>query len=202
MTTLEAPMENPVNQLIRLAVAEVAANWKSFVPRFFRFLRQLTKRKRSNALYEILDYDVTLDLTDPTGAQAIFKRKQKVRFLQDHVIAYQDEAWGDGEVVAGYKCSPGAPVDMFRQGNRNLILISLRETKNRGDVLEFSIERTVKNGFTNEEEWLEVETRYPTKHLRVQIVFPSRPAMQTGEGDCAPWGSGKRTRRKVPGANS
>ena len=52
------------------------------------------------------------------------------------------------------------------------MLISLRETKNRGDVVEFNIERQVKDGFTKNEEWLEAETRYPTRRLRLQIVFP------------------------------
>ena len=68
------------------------------------------------------------------------------------------------------------------------MLISLRETKNRGDVVEFSIERQVKDGFTKNEEWLEAETRYPTRRLRLQIVFPkgrecqrAKPVERRGE---------------------
>ena len=38
--------------------------------------------------------------------------------------------------------------------------------------MEFNIERTAKGGFTNAEEYLEVETRYPTERLYVTILFP------------------------------
>lgn len=167
-----------LRQLLALVLTSITANWQAIWARFARLLRPLFKRRTDRGLYEILDYDVTLDLPDPSGRLAIFRRHQLVRFLQDHVIAYQDEAWGDGEVLSGYQCSPGMPVDFFQVGSRHLILISLRETKNRGDKVEFRIERTVKNGFTKEKEWLEAETRYPTRRLRMRIVFPrSRPCL-------------------------
>jgi hypothetical protein len=31
--------------------------------------------------------------------------------MQDNVIAYQDQAWGDGEILLNYRCTPGTPVD-------------------------------------------------------------------------------------------
>lgn len=174
MTTIE-PSTSPndlLRQLVSLIFGSIFANWQAIWSRLARLVKRLFKRRTNRGLYEILSYDVTLDLPDPTGKTAVFRRRQKVRFLQDHVIAYQDEAWGDGDVLAGYRCSPGVPVDQFKTGSRHLILISLRETKNRGDIVEFNIERTVKNGFTQNAEWLEAETCYPTRRLRVQIVFP------------------------------
>jgi len=30
-----------------------------------------------------------------------------VRYLQDNVIAYRDQAWGDGEILVDYRCTPG-----------------------------------------------------------------------------------------------
>lgn len=171
------PLPTPndlTRQLLGLLLSSIATNWRGIWARIGRLLG----RRPRPGLYEILDYDVTLDLPDPSGKTAIFRRRQKVRFLQDHVIAYQDEAWGDGDVMADYKCSPGVPVDHFQIGSRHMILISLRETKNRGDKVEFNIERTVRNGFTKDEEWLEAETRYPTRRLRVRIVFPeARPCL-------------------------
>jgi len=157
---------NLILQLAQLLITSLASK------RFFRFVRSLL-RPRNRGLYEILDYNLTLDIADSKGRLAIFRRRQKVRFLQDHVIAYQDEAWGDGDVLADYECSPGVAVDNFQVGARRMILISLRQTKNRGDVLDFDIKRTVKNGFANNEEWLEVETRYPTRRLRISVIFPS-----------------------------
>jgi hypothetical protein len=53
------------------------------------------------------------------------------------VIAFEDYAWGDGDVLAEYKCSPGFEADRYLEGDRWNILISLRETKHRGDVQDF-----------------------------------------------------------------
>jgi hypothetical protein len=144
-----------------------------------KLITSLGLMRPHEGLYEILDYDLTLNIEDKEGREAVFRRRQVVRFLQDHVIAYQDEAWGDGEVVSEYHCHPGVPVDFFRVGSRRMILISLRQTKNRGDIVEFNIERRVRDGFMKAEEWLEVETRYPTDRLRIAIYFPhARPCQR------------------------
>jgi hypothetical protein len=38
-------------------------------------------------------------LEDPEGKRATFKKREKVRYLQDNVIACQDQAWGDGDIL-------------------------------------------------------------------------------------------------------
>ncbi|MCO6451385.1 MAG: hypothetical protein J5I90_11420 [Caldilineales bacterium] len=96
-----------------------------------------------------------------------------MKFLQDNAIAYQDHAWGDGDLFADYECAPGIVVDKYQDGERWNVLISLRETKNKGDVVDFFIKRTVKNGFAKPEEWRQTTIQYPTKRLRLSVVFPS-----------------------------
>jgi len=118
------------------------------------------------------DYDLSLTLMDSKGKTAVFKKRQQVKFLQDHIIAFQDYVWGDGEIFKDYKCSPGKEVDRYQEGDRWNILISLRETKNNGDIEEFYIERTALNGFTQPAESLQTEIRHQTKHLKVTIIFP------------------------------
>ena len=81
-------------------------------------LRYIGQRLPQQGIYRVLDHHVTLELRDPQGNQAIYRKVQSVRFLQDHVIAFYDTAWGDGELFANYRCSPGYPVDRFRKGNR------------------------------------------------------------------------------------
>lgn len=124
-------------------------------------------------MYEILDYESTWEMLDTEGRKAIFRKRQRVKFLQNNIIAFEDYAWGDGEIFADYKCAPGVVVDRYREGDRWNILISLRGTKNKGDIEEFYIERTVKNGFTNSEEWQQAEIRRQTKHLQMNVIFPS-----------------------------
>jgi hypothetical protein len=129
-------------------------------------------------MYEILDYDSTLELVDPRGETAIFKRRERVRFLHNNIIAFEDYAWGDGKIFAEYRCSPGKVVDRYQEGDRWNVLISLRETKSAGDVVGFHIERTVKHGFTKVEEWRQVEIRHWTRRLKISIIFPKERRCQ------------------------
>ena len=130
-------------------------------------------------IYEVLEYDSVLDLKDATGATAVLERREKVRFLQDNVIAYEDQIWGEGDPFAGYECSPGVPVDRYRDGFKWKVLISLRETKQRGDISEFRFKRTITDGFTEPNEWLQTEISHRTRHLRVSVIFPQgRPCQQ------------------------
>jgi len=96
-----------------------------------------------------------------------------VRFLQDNVLAFQDQAYGDGDIFAGYKCSPGFPVDRYQDGNKYRVLISLRETKNRGDIEDFHIERTIKDGFTRSVEDYQVDVDHSTRKLSLTVIFPN-----------------------------
>lgn len=125
-------------------------------------------------MYEILDYDTTLELLDSRGRSAVIYKRQKVRFLQDHTLVFQDYAWGEGEIFADYKCAPGVVVDRYQAGDRWNILISLRAVKSKGDVEDFYIERTVKDGFIHDDEWFQVEIRHSTNHLRLAVVFPQK----------------------------
>jgi len=68
-------------------------------------------------IYEVLDHRVSLELLDVKGKKAVYRKCQRVRFLQDNVIAYQDLAWGDGKIFAKYKCSPGIAVDKYQDGS-------------------------------------------------------------------------------------
>ena len=96
--------------------------------------------------------------------------------MQNNIIAYQDQAWGDGEILMDYRCTPGSVVDQYRPGQKTLLLISLRESKRRGDEDEFNIEWGIRDGFLRSRELWATEIRHRTKEMRVRVIFPkSRP---------------------------
>ena len=159
---------------IRGLLTYLPQDWISLLFDLYRALRLFLRRERHEGMYEILEYDSTLELVDPKGETAIFKRRERVKFLQDNVIAFQDRAWGDDEIFADYKCSPGIEVDRYQEGDRWNVLISLRETKSAGDIEDFYIERTVIRGFTKDEEWRQTEIRHRTRRLKLSIIFPSQ----------------------------
>lgn len=149
---------------------------------FFKALRLLWRQLRREwheGMYEILEYDSVLELQDEKGQTAYLKRRQKVRFLQDNIIAYEDQAWGEGEIFHDYQCSPGVPVDYYQDGLKWKVLISLREAKQRGDVTVFNLERSIVNGFGDSHEWFQTELPCKARHLRISIIFPpGRPCQQ------------------------
>lgn len=127
-----------------------------------------------HGMYEIVDYDSTLEIVDSKGEKAILTRRGVVRFLQDNAVAIHDHAWGDGELFAKYTCQPGVPVDFYEDGSKYNVLISLRETKHRGDVVEFWIERVIKRGLLKGHEWYETEINHWMKNLKLSIIFPKK----------------------------
>ena len=158
--------------LLRLLVPLLGSDLIEIILFFVRLAKQVIKFKSHEGMYEVLDYHAQLELLDPEGKQAIYHKRQKVRFLQDNIIAYQDQAWGDGDFMAAYRCSPGVMVDKYREGQSYNILISLRETKHAGDIEEFRIARTIRNGFVRSTEDFQIDIDHRTKHCAISVVFP------------------------------
>ncbi len=135
-------------------------------------LFQRIRTERTIGLYEVLDFEHTLELCDPHGKQAIYHKRETVRLLQDYVAAYVDQVWGRGEIFADYQCRPGKPVDRYRCGHKHCVLISLREAMRRGDILRIAIDRTVRNGFGLATGWSETVVRHRTHRFHIAVIFP------------------------------
>jgi hypothetical protein len=136
--------------------------------------QQLVQKVYQGEMYTVLEYDSTLELHDCKGQRATYRKHQKVRYLQDNIIAFEDQAWGDGEILVGYKCSPGVPVDQYRLDYKTFILISLREVRNKGDIDDFNIEWGIRGGFLRPTEQWGTEIRRPISKLKVSVIFPKK----------------------------
>jgi hypothetical protein len=168
----ETQSEPPLlRRLLDAISALLRADWPALVGQLLPLLGRWFNR--AEGIYEVLDFEAQLELCDPQGEAAIYSKRERVQFLQDNVIAYQDQAWGDGDIFAEYKCSPGVPVDRYQEGYRYRILISLRQTKNRGDIEEFRIERHIRHGFTKPEGSFQTNVDHRTQKLALHVVFPS-----------------------------
>src|SRR5260221_8212445 len=171
------PMDEPAqqsSQILRVLVPVLNSDLINIFAILWRLGKRILIAKAHEGMYEVLDLDCRLELKDTKGHKAVLYKREKVRFLQDNIIAYQDKAWGDGEIFADYKCSPGIAVDQYREGYRYRILISLRSTKRRGDTEEFHIERSIRNGFTRNTEGFQIDIDHPTRKFSLSIVFPQK----------------------------
>jgi hypothetical protein len=167
---------SPPSFLHRL-LKHLSLDWVSLALDLIHQLRHILCSKPTGP-YENLDYEVTLELLDTTGKTAVFRKRQRVKFLQDNMIAFEDFAWGDGEILSNYKVVPGFVVDKYLEGDRWNILISLRGSKSSGDIEEFHMERTEKNTYLKAEEWLQTEIRQRTHHLRMNVILPNKRRCQ------------------------
>jgi hypothetical protein len=86
------------------------------IPEAWDALSRLHDKLRYHGMYEILDYDATLEILDPRGETAVLTHREVIHFLQDNVVAIHDHAWGDGDLFARYHCQPGVPVDFYEDG--------------------------------------------------------------------------------------
>ena len=165
--------ENDISPLpfLRRLPKSLSLDWLSLTLELAQHLRKLICANPAGP-YEILDYEATLELLDIEGKRAVFRKRQRVKFLQNNIIAFEDYVWGDGELLENYQCSPGIVADQYQEGDRWNVLISLRATKGIGDVEEFYIVRQERNTFTKTEEWLQTEIRRRTRRLQMNIIFP------------------------------
>lgn len=164
-----------LHDLLQKLTALFGADFVTVLTLIMRYF-PLPGASQPQGLYEVLEYESVLELKDAKGRLALLSKFQRVRFLQDNIIAYQDQAWGDGDIFADYQCSPGKAVDRYREGHRHHILISLRQAKQKGDIEVFNISRKLRNSFTKSVEEWQTEINHATKNLSISIIFPrSRP---------------------------
>src|ERR1700690_2240089 len=155
------PLAGILSMVLGLPWFEIAGNlWK--------IGRKLMRGLSNEGVYEVLDYECILELKDVDGRNATIQKTEKVRYLQDYVTTYQDQAWGSGNIFLDYKCSPGVPVDEYQSGHNTYKLISLREVKNKGDVDEFNIEWKMKNGFLNSASFWGTAINQRTKKVTIK----------------------------------
>jgi hypothetical protein len=76
--------------------------WFEIIGELWKIGKKMMRGLANEEVYEVLDYESTLELKDINGENAIFRKCEKVRYLQDYIIAYQDQAWGDGEILIDY----------------------------------------------------------------------------------------------------
>ncbi len=181
----------------RLATLLTGVPWIEVLAQAWKFGRKIMRGLTDEGMYEVLEYETILELQDKRGENALLRKREKVRYLQNNIIAFQDQAWADGEMLINYHCTPGVPVDRYRPGRQTYILISLREVKNRGDVDEFNMQWGLQRGFARPTELWETAISHRTKRLKMQVVFPrTRPPRRA----CLIEGNRNKTHRLAPNA--
>ena len=146
--------------------------WPEMIGTALNYGAKLLRGYSHEGMYKVLEYDSTMEILDVKGRKARFSKRKKVQYLQDNIVVYQDCAWGDGRILQNYKSQPGKMVDQYRSGYKTIILLSLHEIKNRGDVDDFHISWDIKDGFMRREEFWETNISQKTNDFCVHVIFP------------------------------
>ncbi|HEY44944.1 MAG TPA: hypothetical protein G4O11_13270, partial [Anaerolineae bacterium] len=76
------------NILDRLIPVLCGLPWLEVVGEAWKLARKVLQGESSAGMYEVLEYESSLELNDRRGKRATFKKREEVRYLQDSVIAY------------------------------------------------------------------------------------------------------------------
>lgn len=171
---------NPNSSSLRESLLAVVFDlpWFELIGSLWKIGRRIVRGLANEGIYEVLDYECTLELKDKEGKLATIRKRKKIRYLQDYITTFLDEAWGSGEILLNYRCMPGIPVDEYRLGHKTYKLISLREFRNKGDIDEFNIEWNMRNGFLLPTGFWGTAINQRMKKLTVKVIFPKdRPPL-------------------------
>lgn len=141
-------------------------------PRLQRFLVRLFQAVRRPAFsYEnrVLGYE--LDIQDVRGHRARLTREQEVRFLTSEAGVVRELVWGDGHQV-GYRAHGARAVAKHQEGMTDVVWLGLPSRPAAGERASVRSSRTVVEGLTEKEEFLEVRIERPTKKLALRVFFP------------------------------
>jgi len=165
-----------IEEVSRFITVGLGLSWFELIGETWKLGRKLIKGHSCEGTYDVLAYATALEIQDDDGKSATVTKWIKVRYSQNNMIAFQDQAWGDGEILLDYECTPGKPVDRYRYGHKTKILISLREVKNKGDADLFTIRWNWKNGLLADTGFWGTQIDHRSKNVTVKIIFPaSRP---------------------------
>ena len=155
-----------------LAIVSKLLPMSDVIVEVWQVVHSLYEDSSAVGIYEVLDHETTLELENKSGTKATLSKSQRVRYLQNNVIAYQDQVWGDGDILLDYKCSPGVEVDRYKPAEMTYILISLRDVKQKGEMDNLEISWKAKGAFVRNKERWTTQISHRTQQLKLNLIFP------------------------------
>ena len=140
----------------------------------YQWGKAYVQRLLKPGMYEVLNYESILEILDEEGRGGRFIKVEKVCFLQDNVIAIQDQVWGINNSFSNYECSPGLPVDFYQSGQKTNVIISMREIKSKGDIEILNFQWNLEGKPINKNGYWETFINRSTRNLKVKVIYPKQ----------------------------
>ena len=123
--------------------------------------------------YETLKYSGRLEILDPTGRVALFKRHQRVRFLEDNVGVLYDRVWGLGVLFATYVVRDARILEPIRTPKGYVVPLALSRPFRKGETFDLVTQRKIVGAFVKESYW-DSAMHAPTDLLEMTVVSARR----------------------------
>ena len=88
-----------LEEITRFITVGLGLSWVELIGETWKLSRKLIKGHASEGTYDVLAYATALEIQDDEGKSATVTKWIKVRYSQNNMIAFQDQAWGDGEIL-------------------------------------------------------------------------------------------------------
>ena len=118
------------------------------------------------------------EILSSDGKDAVLRKTRTLRFLQSGVHVIREYVWGD-EYSADKKpkleditVKPGEVVDIYREGGKYVVVISLDRPYRRNEKMDFYFERQIRNAFLGTSEWVELQPATNTREQIIVVKFP------------------------------
>jgi hypothetical protein len=145
------------------------------------FVFALRQRALSSGPYDVLDETVTWQFEDDHGQTVKVTKRQKVRFNY-LTITIVELAAGDGELFAEFECNYGQKLKDVKKAGEVGLLLEMTPERTRDEKFELTSTRTIKDGFTGDQEWVTFRASVPSDQTELVLVFPGSVANVRIEG--------------------
>jgi hypothetical protein len=123
--------------------------------------------------YETISFHGRLEILDKEGRVAIFRRRQRIRFLEDGVAEFIDRVWGDGVLFAGYEARSMSLVEAIPTRKGYAVLLGLPRAFARGETFDVVTERRIVGAFIDHQAYWDSAMAAPTGSLTIEVRAPA-----------------------------
>jgi hypothetical protein len=123
--------------------------------------------------YETISFHGRLEILDKENRVAVFRRRQRIRFLEDGVTEFIDRVWGEGVLFAGYEARSMSILESIPTRRGYAVLLALPRMFARGETFDIITERRIVGGFIDQQAYWESAMAAPTEALTIDVRGPA-----------------------------
>jgi hypothetical protein len=138
--------------------------------------------------YETIKFSGRLKILDDDRTNALFTRRQRVRFLEDGVGVVFNRIWGEGVLVGSYLAPGLSLMEPIKTRSGYILPLGLPRRFNRGETFEVVTQRRIVGGFSAENGYWETTLTKPADLIQITVVTPPSVGVNNPEIIASPRG--------------